>query len=164
MLINNKRIVYAIVTFAVAACTALIMVSILPSASIATPVNFSSVAASVLQAHNGVFLSEPTDPNSSGASQEARSRALAAASSELGGSVRESHYAHCVSSDVNINEDCWAVSVDPTNFEKSLPGPYSPDNESQSASSQAASAPGLSYVIALVDPATGKVLEMTWGS
>jgi hypothetical protein len=116
-----------------------------PSAPRASsPVIFSTVPAAKL-ALAGIALTEPGGPTPSAAAGDA---AAAAASKDAGASVLEYHYAHCVdsqSANPHIDEDCWAVSLDPTGLRSSGP----PGSPAQKAT----------YNLVLIDPANDKFIE-----
>lgn len=148
----------------------LVVVSAVRSENTPTPIEFKAVSFDVLKAH-GTILSAPDNPstvttNSTGLAQntsasttptvqEAQDIAQTAASRAFdGATVRESFFAHCVS--LNIDQDCWAVSLDPTTFAAKLPGP--PTNSLSSATRSS-----LSYLIVLIDPGSGDVLTALWG-
>jgi len=109
-------------------------------------VRFASFTPQQL-AKGGIALTAPE-----GASSAAEGRAADAAARKLiGRPVIESHFAHCADTTrrhVWLNEDCWAVSLDTTNFNPvggTVPGgpPAKP----------------LKYFVVLVEPGTDKILD-----
>lgn len=114
-------------------------------------VTFNAVSAGKLAA-GGITLSAPQSAGSA-ASTTAGEAAAAAASSALGGrTVQEYHHAHCVDTQKvpALNEDCWAVSLDPSGLTSNPPPGF--------AAQQA------SYLIALIDPATQTFIESMDGN
>ncbi len=105
-----------------------------------TPVVFSDVTPATLESA-GIDLTQTTNPAPLSSQEVAES---AAASYLNNADIREAHFAHCSVANVTppINEDCWAVSLSPAGFVSH--GPSKPMSAS--------------YLIALVDPNTGRVL------
>ena len=99
--------------------------------------DFVNVSADVL-AHRGIAFGEPESPPSM---DEAEAAAIA--SKAAGGrAVLESRYVYCrdVSKHPNIEQDCWAFSLDPT------------DRYSTRGAIPA------TYSLVLVDPVSGEIL------
>jgi hypothetical protein len=152
----------------IAAC-GLAVSSAVRSANSPTDVTFTTVSPQQL-AEGGIQLSTPQNAASPSANATEGQTAEAAARSWFGGigQVLESHYAHCVDSTANppISEDCWAVSLDPTNIAAPTVGPpanppgVTTDTTATTTTQQAARP---SYMIVLVDPSTNKVLEAQSG-
>jgi hypothetical protein len=112
-------------------------------------VTFSTVSAGKL-AVVGIALTVPAGQTPSAAAGHA---AAAAASKAFGGkAVLEYHYAHCVDtqSAPHVNEDCWAVSLDPSGLGSGGPRGAEPQ--------------GATYLLVLVDPATDTVIRAADGS
>jgi hypothetical protein len=83
----------------------------------AQPFAFTTVTPQEL-AGNGVTLTAPLAALPAAAVSQADANA-AASSAVQGGAVLESHYMHCVDSwarNPTIDEDCYAVSVDPASI------------------------------------------------
>jgi hypothetical protein len=100
-------------------------------------VDFANVSADVL-ASQGIALAEPKSSPSM-AEVEAAAIAIKAAG---GATVLESRYAYCtmVSKHPNIEQDCWAFSLDPTGRTSMFGGTPA------------------TYSLVLVDPVSGEVL------
>ena len=115
------------------------------------PVTFSSFPTAQELASGGLVLTAPQ-----GASTVAEGRAAeAAARVEMGAPVVESRFAHCADTTprhVRLNEDCWAVSLDPTKVAN--PGGTPPGGPP---------AKPLKYVVVLVEPGTNKILDAQGG-
>jgi hypothetical protein len=115
-------------------------------------VTFQTVSAAQLAAA-GVSLNAPTDGASAAtaavSAQAAAADALQAAPSQK---VLETHFAHCVDTQMTptLDQNCWAVSLDPGNLE-SNPAPGFPAQHA-------------TYLVALIDPSSGKFLEAIDGS
>ena len=100
-------------------------------------VDFANVSADVL-ANQGIELREPN-----ALPRMAEAEAAAIASKAAGGAaVLESRYAYCrmVSRHPNIEQDCWAFSLDPTGRRSTM------------------GATPATYSLVLVDPTRGEVL------
>ncbi|MDX6480687.1 MAG: hypothetical protein QOG85_1197 [Gaiellaceae bacterium] len=110
---------------------------------------FSTIPAAKL-APAGITLTAPEGPIPSSAAGETAAKA---ASNESGGrAVLEYHYAHCVdsqSANPHVDEDCWAVSLDPTGVVSNPP----PGRPAQTAT----------YSLLLIDPANDKFIEWADG-
>lgn len=105
-------------------------------------VDFANVSADVL-ANRGIALGEP---KASSSMDEVKAAAIASRAAG-GAAVLESRYVHCtmVSKHPNIEQDCWAFSLDPTGRRSTIAGFLA------------------TYSLVLVDPISGKVLLNTIG-
>jgi hypothetical protein len=140
---------YTYVGLAVCAgLAAVIALAVAPGGKSGTPFAFTTVTASQL-ASDGVSLS---DPQSAAPAAAVSSQAVAQAASayEGGAAVREVHYMHCVDAwarNPSINQDCYAVSLDPSNVV-----------ELGSPLLKAQPKPA-TWEVVMVDPATGNVID-----
>ena len=117
-----------------------------------TVVAFQTVSAAQLAAA-GVSLNAPTDGGSaSAAAVSAQAAATDALQNTESQKVLETHFAHCVDTQMTptLDRDCWAVSLDPSNVESS-PAPGFPAQHA-------------TYLVALIDPSSGKFIEAIDGS
>lgn len=133
----------AIVALAVGA--ALAWTTVVRSATPPARVPFGGVSSSVLAAR-GLDLTVPTASSSAVAGAAAAS---AASQTFDGAAVLESHFAHCVAPG-GVDQDCWAVSLDPSGFHSH------PLDGSKPITA--------TYMIVLVDPATGQILHAQDGA
>jgi len=103
-------------------------------------------------AASGITLSAPETPTPS--TGDANAAVNAATSWYPDHAVVSHQFAHCidVQSVPRLNEDCWAVFLDPGNEMGN--GPFGPGSTSQRAT----------YLLVLVDPSTDKVIEAASGS
>ena len=153
---------YFLALFVVAAAAGgLLVASTVMSASSPTLISFHAVSSDTLKAR-GTIISVPVDTSATTENSAAIVPSVAAqATAEIaaskafdGAAVREAYFAHCVSLDVN--QDCWAVSLDPSTFETMLPGPLT-------VAPSTSTDQKLTYLVALIDPGTGRVLTALWG-
>jgi hypothetical protein len=142
---NIKRWQLGVASLAVLIAGGLAVTSAVRSAGSPPPISFAAVAPEVLEAA-GINLTEPQNPSAPAGSAASGKTAAAAASKAFGGAaVRESHFAHCnvANAAPPIDEDCWAISLDPSGFHSHGP---------------ATTTIAATYLIVLIDPATGQAL------
>lgn len=140
-LVTKRRLALAILAVITAAIVALSLAETVWSDAGPSPLPFTGASASTLAA-DGVTL---TPPQSAAPMAAATASGLAA---QVGHKpVLQEQYAHCVvtSAVPPVDEDCWAVSLDPTGLASTTGDPAT-------------------YYIVLIDPNTGKVLLSGWGS
>lgn len=144
-MIKNKYTYLAAVVLCATAAT-IIALAVAPNGKSDTwP--FTTVSPAQL-ASDGVTLDSPQAGIPSAA--VSASVAEADASAALGNAaVREEHYMHCVDAQAtnpSINQDCYVVSVDPSNI------------PIEGSSKFPVPAP-MKWAVVLIDPATGNVIE-----
>jgi len=123
----------------------LVAASTVRSSNSPTTITFKAVPANVLAA-DGIYLTLPDDAATAATSSRLQNPAEVAASKAFrGAAVRESHFAHCRFA--NIDEDCWAVSLDPSSVQSHGPVPMR-----------------ATYLLTLVDPITQEVLVSEAGA
>jgi hypothetical protein len=147
--IRSIRRRYATLGGAIAVGVAVAALTAAGGNSTGAPVTVSTVSAATL-ANGGITL---TAPQASSPTVAAGDAAATAASNTYGGrEVLEYHFAHCVDSESvpALDEDCWAVSLDPGDLASSPPRGFSGKQ--------------FSYLLVLIDPANDKLIEAQSGT
>jgi hypothetical protein len=117
------------------------------SAVVPPGMSFAAVSASTL-ASEGIVLTQPSaTPAVPRASADAMAQTLFP-----GRAVREAQFVHCLVSNITpaIDQDCWAYSLDPSGFHSHGPSSSTPIPAT--------------YLVALIDPASGKLLMAEAGA
>ncbi|HEY3945595.1 MAG TPA: hypothetical protein VGL78_10240 [Solirubrobacteraceae bacterium] len=136
-LTKNRLAVFGMVVVASIGAT-LWLGSVTKSATSPQLVPIAGVSADTL-AQAGITLQQPLGAVPAGAKDTAASAAQQFAG---GAAIRDEQFAHCVAPGASIDEDCWAVSLDPSGFHANGP----------------ATIRQATYLVVLVDPTSGNAL------